>query len=86
VQKPWLLIEQRYLTNNIFYQHLRHTQIDLSRITGAIEAVGSKFWNEVERVTPDEWKGMELSLIREHIQSVQKHLGDFMNDVRRILQ
>lgn len=52
----------------------------------AIEGVTANFWEEMENVVPDAWKGTELQRIRAHIESVQQHLGDFMNEIRRILQ
>ena len=85
-KQPWLLAEQPYLDNHIFFHHLRGTGVDLSRVTGAIEAVTSMFWDELDEVVPNEWKGTELTRIRNHIESVQQHLEEFMNDVRRILR
>jgi hypothetical protein len=87
VARVWSMEEQPYLENHIFFQGLRHTTIDLARLTGAIEGeIDPAFWDEVDAVVPANWKGTEFGRIRNHIESVQQHLEDFMNDVRRILQ
>ena len=85
-KQPWLLADQPYLGDHIFFHHLRGTEVDLSRITGAIEAVKDTFWNELDGVVPADWKGTELARIHNHVESIQEHLEEFMNDVRRILQ
>ncbi|MBI4548531.1 MAG: hypothetical protein HY707_11150 [Ignavibacteriae bacterium] len=86
IKVPWDLSEQPYLREHVFFNGLRHAQLDLDGMVGAIETVSDDFWDALEKVVPNEWKGSELSRIRSHIESVQQHLDDFMNNVRRILQ
>ena len=86
LNQTWLLADQPYLDNHIFFRDLRGAGVDLARITGAIEAVKDIFWKDLDAVVPRDWKGTELARIRNHIESVQQHLEEFMNDVRRILQ
>ncbi len=82
---PWLLDEQPYLRDHVFFSELLHEQVDLERIAGAIEAIGDDFWEEADSVIPNNWKGSELARIRAHVESVQQHLDVFMNEIRRIL-
>lgn len=86
IKIPWDLREQPYLRDHVFFNGLRHTQLELSRITGAIEAITQDFWDEIDKVVPNEWKGTELQRIRAHIESVQQHLDEFLNEIRRVLQ
>lgn len=82
---PWLLNEQPYLSDHVFFSELLHEQLDLDRVAGAIEAIGDEFWEEAEAIIPNSWKGSEFGRIRTHIIAVQQHLDLFMNDIRRIL-
>jgi hypothetical protein len=81
----WLTKFQPYLRDHIFYRHLCHTKVDLDRISLAVEDINNDFWVHLESIIPDEWKGEELTGIRRHVESIQQHLDEFMDDIRRYL-
>ena len=86
IKVAWDLMEQPYLGDHVFFNDLRHTQLELDRMIGAVEAVTTGFWDEVKEVVPNEWRGTEFLRIQNHIESVQQHLEDFIKDVRRLLE
>lgn len=86
VKQPWLLAEQPYLIEHIFFQHLKETEINLDRIIGSIEALNEDIWEGLTSIVPETWKGTEFERIRKHIKSVQQHLTEFVSDARRMLK
>lgn len=83
---PWLLNEQPYLSNHVFFSDLCHSDLELDRIAGAVDAIGNEFWEAAAAIIPESWKGSEFMRIRTHVEAVQQHLDTFMNEIRRVLQ
>lgn len=87
-QPPWTGEGLEFLRDHVFYQGLQSTDINLDRLTGALEAVTDKRLSEYLTAIPDEWKATSdaAGKATAYLAEVRQNSEAVVNAVRRILK
>ncbi len=83
--EPWRISLLPWLTNHLFYQHLKGRTIDLDRFAGALDTVSEGIINGIMLNIPQEWRSANMAKIQDHITQIATHANEFINEVRRTL-
>lgn len=87
-QPPWTGKGMEFLTDHVFYDQLKGTELDLDRVTGAFEAISDDRLSQYVRAVPDDWKTNRdcATPIVDYLKEARQNLSGIVSAVRRVLQ
>lgn len=84
-ETPWLLDEQRYLTDHVFYRKLKSKKIDLTEFTRRLATLMDAVWEDILEDVPVEWNNENVPRVERHLRVMSEHAREFAEEVRRRL-
>lgn len=87
-QPPWTGQGLEFLTNHVFYDQLKGTELELERVVGAFEAISDEGFAEYVEAVPDEWKTSQdwASQMVAYLREARQNLAEIVMAVRRLLR
>lgn len=82
---PWLLDEQRYLTDHVFYRKLKSKKIDLAEFTRRLATLMDTVWQDILEDVPGEWNNENVPRVERHLRVMSEHAREFAEEVRKRL-
>ncbi len=84
---PWIIDQDRYLEQHVFYRKLKSKPIELEGFTTQLAAMSDAFLNGLVAEVPTEWDNQEcVARIMEHLRVVRDHAAEFAESIRRVLR
>jgi hypothetical protein len=82
---PWLLDDQQYLSEHVFFRILKSRAIDVSSFTNALVGLTDALLSEFMAEAPSEWNSESLPKIKEYLCVMRDHAVEFAESLRRFL-
>ncbi len=87
-QPPWSGQGLEFLTDHVFYDQLRGTELDLDRLTGAFEAISDDRLAQYVDAVPHDWKVNKdcATEMIDYLKEARQNVGGIIMAVRRLLR
>jgi hypothetical protein len=82
---PWLMGEQAYLANHVFFRVLKSKAIDLGEFTELLSGLSDEQIDRLVTEVPNQWKNEKWERIRLHLCAMREHCEEFAEEIRRFL-
>lgn len=83
--EPWLLAEQTYLEQHVFFRQLKSQEIDLEEFTERLKNLSDQALDDMFADVPVEWKNDNEARIDSHLSTIRDHAEEFAEQIRRFL-
>jgi hypothetical protein len=84
---PWIIDQDRYLEQHVFYRKLKAKPIELEGFTTKLAAMPDAFLDGLVAEVPPEWDNQEcVARIVEHLRVAKDHATEFAESIRRVLR
>ena len=82
---PWLLANEKYLADHVFFRRLKSREIDLTAFTNSRAALPDTALPMILAEGPAEWNNGSVAKIERHLSTVASHAAEFAEEFRRRL-
>jgi hypothetical protein len=86
LSNPWQITSLGFLKDHLFYGNLKGQSLNIDRFAGALELFSDGVLEMIVSNIPEEWRNHNITKMTDHINEILKHINDFIDEVRRILQ
>jgi hypothetical protein len=83
--KPWEIDKLDIFRDHIFYQSLRHKDLNFEWIREPFSQINSSVLDSIADVITEEWKTESIEKIKIHLIELKKHIDEFILSLRRVL-
>jgi hypothetical protein len=83
--EPWLVAHDPFWTSHVFYNQLRHREVQLGDFIERLESFPVDFFHELANELPSSWDTPTIAFIEGHMQSMSAHSRDFSDELMRRL-
>lgn len=84
---PWIFNESDilWIKRHILFKHIEHQTIDYAQFSESLCNFDAQFWEQVDKLVPQEWKSEEMETIKSHVDSIIENRGLFAQSLNRLV-